>query len=133
LRKCDAGFGALASFNAVCCFVALYLIEQPMYAVDELVRVLAPTGRLALLSSCSRGPLPAGVTSPLVKVLTSVHMFSREEITDALAARGARRLLLLGRGSSPESSATTSWVKYPRLGQCSGMPSDRIGRLCRGW
>src|SRR5947207_539655 len=50
--------------------------------------MLAPTGKLALLSSCSRGPLPAGVTSPLVKVLTGVHMFSREEITDALAARG---------------------------------------------
>jgi SAM-dependent methyltransferase len=77
-----------ASFDAVCCFAALYLIEQPMQAVDELVRVLAPTGRLALLSSCSRGPLPAGVTSPLVKALTGVHMFSREEITDALAARG---------------------------------------------
>ena len=62
----DAGrlpFGD-GSFDAVCCFAALYLIERPMRALDELVRVLAPGGRLALLSSCNRGPLPAGATSP---------------------------------------------------------------------
>jgi ubiquinone/menaquinone biosynthesis C-methylase UbiE len=77
-----------ASFNAICCFAALYLIERPMRAVDEIARVLAPGGRVALLASCNRGPLPAAITSPFVKSLTGVRIFSREELTHALATRG---------------------------------------------
>jgi len=76
------------SFDAICCFAALYLIEQPMRAVDELVRVLAPGGRLALLASCNRGPLPAALTSPVVKGFTGVHVFGRDEFTRALTVRG---------------------------------------------
>ena len=49
------------SFDAVCCFAALYLIEEPFKAIDEMVRVLAPGGRIALLSSVNRGLLPASV------------------------------------------------------------------------
>ena len=48
------------SFDAVCCFAALYLIEEPLRAVAEIARVLAPGGRVALLSSVARGPVPAG-------------------------------------------------------------------------
>src|SRR5262245_56459220 len=51
------------TFDAVCCFAALYLIEEPMRAIDELVRVLAPGGRIALLASVNRGLLPASVAS----------------------------------------------------------------------
>ena len=76
------------SFDAICCFAALYLIERPMRAVDEIARVLAPGGRVALLSSCNRGPLPAAITSPLVKSLTGVRVFGRDELTRALTARG---------------------------------------------
>ena len=43
------------TFDAVCCFAALYLIEEPMRAIEEIVRVFAPGGRVALLSSCNRG------------------------------------------------------------------------------
>ena len=77
-----------ACFDAVCCFAALYLIEHPMRAIAEIARVLAPGGRVALLSSCSRGPLPADLTSPFVKSLTGVRMFGRDELTRALRARG---------------------------------------------
>jgi SAM-dependent methyltransferase len=86
----DAGalpFGD-GSFDAICCFAALYLIERPMRAVDEIVRVLAPGGRIALLSSCNRGPLPASINSPLVRSLTGVRVFGRDELTRALTARG---------------------------------------------
>ncbi len=76
------------SFEAVCCFAALYLIERPMRAVDEIARVLAPSGRVALLSSCSRGPVPTALTRPLVKSLSGVRMFGRDELTGALRARG---------------------------------------------
>lgn len=83
----DLPFGD-ASFDAVCCFAALYLIEHPMRAVDEIARVLVPGGRVALLSSCNRGLLPASVTSPVVKGLAGVRVFGRDELTRALTARG---------------------------------------------
>jgi SAM-dependent methyltransferase len=63
------------------CFAALYLIERPMQAVDEIARVLAPGGRVALLSSCNRGPVPAAMTRPLVKSLTGVRVFGRDELS----------------------------------------------------
>ena len=76
------------TFDAVCCFAALYLIEDPMAAIEEFVRVLAPGGRIALLSSCHRGPLPAHRTAPLVRALTGIRVFGREELVDALEDSG---------------------------------------------
>ncbi|HVC07051.1 MAG TPA: methyltransferase domain-containing protein [Solirubrobacterales bacterium] len=75
-------------FDAVCCFAALYLIEEPTRALDEIARVLAPGGRVALLSSCNRGPLPARATNAVVHMLSGVRIFAREELTQALADRG---------------------------------------------
>jgi SAM-dependent methyltransferase len=76
------------SFGAVCCFAALYLIEEPMRALEEIVRVLAPGGRVALLSSCHRGALPASATNAVVHGLSGVRVFGREELTGALAGGG---------------------------------------------
>jgi len=76
------------SFDAVCCFAALYLIQEPMQALDEIARVLAPGGRVALLSSCNRGPLPAGATNAVVRSLSGVRIFARDELTRALRDRG---------------------------------------------
>ncbi len=77
-----------ACFDAVCCFAALYLIEEPPRALAEIVRVLAPGGRVALLSSCSRGPLPASATNAVVRPLSGVRVFGRDELTAALAEGG---------------------------------------------
>ena len=77
-----------ASFEAVCCFAALYLIEEPLLAVAEIARVLAPGGRVALLSSVSRGPLPAGVADAVVRPLTGVRIFGRDELARELRAQG---------------------------------------------
>ena len=52
-----------------------------MRAVDEIARVLALAGRVALLSSCNRGPMPAVITSLLVKSLTGVRVFGRDDLT----------------------------------------------------
>lgn len=80
------------SFDAVCCFAALYLIQQPMRALDEIARVLAPGGRVALLSSCNRGPLPASATNAVVRSLSGVRIFARDELTRALRDRGLRSI-----------------------------------------
>ncbi|HMJ72828.1 MAG TPA: methyltransferase domain-containing protein [Solirubrobacterales bacterium] len=76
------------SFDAICCFAALYLIEEPMRALAEIVRVLAPGGRVALLTSCNRGPLPAEVTSPVVRRLSGVRIFARDELKRTLIDDG---------------------------------------------
>lgn len=84
---CDLPFRD-GGFDAVCCFAALYLIEEPMKALAEIARVLAPGGRVALLSSCSRGPVPAAAANAVVHGLTGVRLFGREELTDALTYEG---------------------------------------------
>jgi SAM-dependent methyltransferase len=76
------------SFDAVCCFAALYLIEEPLQAVAEIARVLAPGGRVALLSSVNRGLLPVAVSDAVVRGLTGVRIFGRDELTGALAGHG---------------------------------------------
>ncbi len=77
-----------ASFDAVCCFAALYLIEDPLRAVAEIVRVLAPGGRVALLSSVARGPVPSRLADGVVRPLTGVRVFGRDELTRELSAQG---------------------------------------------
>jgi len=76
------------SFQAVCCFAALYPIEEPLKAVDEIVRVLAPGGRVAVLSSINRGLLPAAARNAIVRGLSGVRIFARDELTHALAQGG---------------------------------------------
>ena len=75
------------SFDAVCCFAALYLVEDPMRALEEIIRVVAPGGRLALLSSCNRGPLPAQMTSAVIRSVSGVRIFARDALTGALRDR----------------------------------------------
>ena len=76
------------TFDAVCCFAALYLIEQPLRALAELTRVLAPGGRVALLASCNRAPFPAHLSNAVVHRLSGVRIFDRDELTGALADAG---------------------------------------------
>lgn len=87
-------------FDAVCCFAALYLIDDAMAAIDEIARVLAPGGRVALLASCARGPLEPRPARSVAHALTGIRIFGRDELTGALSARGltavSRRLAGLG-------------------------------------
>ncbi len=121
---CALPFGD-ASFDAVCCFAALYLIERPIDALDEIARVLAPGGRVALLSSCHRGPLPVTMTGAIVRRLTGVRIFARDELTRALrrpradrhrAARLGSRAVRVGqpaRGSDDRAGARAGRRRRP--------------------
>ena len=77
-----------ATFDAVCCFAALYFIAEPIQAIDEMVRVLAPGGRIALLASVSRGPVPARAVDAVVRPLSGTRIFGRDDLTQALEQRG---------------------------------------------
>ena len=78
-----------ASFDAVCCFAALHLFAEPWVALDHMVRVLKPGGRLALLASVRRGIGPPGLGA-IAERASGVRLFGARELTGALQDRGLR-------------------------------------------
>ncbi|RAY11937.1 SAM-dependent methyltransferase [Actinomadura craniellae] len=77
-----------ASFDAVCCYGALYLFDDPWRALDSMTRVLRPGGRIVILTSRRPDLAPVGTAVSIAGRLTGVEVFGHQEIVDALAARG---------------------------------------------
>jgi SAM-dependent methyltransferase len=90
--RCDASALPFReeSFDAICCFGALHLFKEPWQALDEMVRVLAPGGRVALL--VARSKLDHGRRLHAIRrvagFLTAMRLFARDEVPDALRDRG---------------------------------------------
>ena len=76
------------SFDAVCCFAALHIFEQPLTGLDEMTRVLTPGGRIALMTSVQRKLAPRGPMKPLTERLSGMRVFGQDEIVGALQERG---------------------------------------------
>ena len=76
------------TFDAVCCYAALYLVPEPLTVATELVRVLSPGGRIAIMTSYS-GTFPL-----LRRALTlgagsfGIRMFGRDTFTSLFADAG---------------------------------------------
>jgi SAM-dependent methyltransferase len=81
------------SFDAACCVGVVHLIEKPMAALDEMVRLLAPDGRLVIAATCARPDRPRSQRAGLT-------IFARDELVDALRERGMVdvRQRVIGRG-----------------------------------
>ena len=75
------------SFECACCFAALHLFADPFGALDEMRRVLAPGGRIALMTSIRRQVTVAPM-KPVVERLSGMRVFEPGEVTEALAHRG---------------------------------------------
>jgi SAM-dependent methyltransferase len=75
------------SFDCACCFAALHLFADPHVGLDEMRRVLAPGGRIALMTSIRR-PVTVKPLKPVVERLSGMHVFEADEITGALDERG---------------------------------------------
>ncbi|MEK6278180.1 MAG: methyltransferase domain-containing protein [Actinomycetota bacterium] len=76
------------SFDAVCCFAALHLFDDPFAGLDEMTRVLTPGGRIALMTSVQRQLGPRGPLKPLTERLSGMRVFGQTELVDALQERG---------------------------------------------
>ncbi|NMN98009.1 class I SAM-dependent methyltransferase [Antrihabitans stalactiti] len=76
------------TFDAVCCFAALYLVPEPFTVVDELIRVVRPGGRVSIMTSCERGPAPVARAFGLISKSFGVRTFARNEFTSVLMRAG---------------------------------------------
>jgi ubiquinone/menaquinone biosynthesis C-methylase UbiE len=76
------------TFDAVCCFGALYLVPEPFTVAHEMVRVLRPGGRIAILTSY------AGQTPAIRYALTAgahamgLRMFERDDFIGLFSSAG---------------------------------------------
>jgi SAM-dependent methyltransferase len=80
------------TFDAVCCFAALHLFADPLGGLDEMTRVLASGGRIAIFTSCRTLPAPLRPLEALAGAASGMRMFERGEVARALAVRGFGQL-----------------------------------------
>jgi SAM-dependent methyltransferase len=77
-----------STFDAVACYAALYLMPGPYRALDEFMRVLAPGGRLSLMTTCLAATRIMRTCQRVITVPIGVRMFTATEVTDHLRAAG---------------------------------------------
>lgn len=77
---------ASQSFDTVTCLAALYLIPDPLAALDEMTRVLAPGGELIVFTSV-RASIAAVPGARAAAGLTGLRIFDRTELLDRLIAQ----------------------------------------------
>ena len=75
------------SFDAVCCFAALHLFADPFAALSDMSRVIAPGGRIAIMTSVRR-QITLPPLKPLVERTSGMRVFEQAEVVSALQARG---------------------------------------------
>ncbi|HET8582185.1 MAG TPA: methyltransferase domain-containing protein [Jatrophihabitans sp.] len=97
-----------ATFDAVSCFAALYLMSDPYAALAEIVRVLRPAGRVAVLTSFAGDHLPVRALTRVGQVTTGVRPFGRDDITGALRELGLVEVRQDVRGLAQEV-----WARKP--------------------
>ncbi|OBK16373.1 SAM-dependent methyltransferase [Mycobacterium asiaticum] len=83
----DLPFGE-ETFDAVCCFGALYLIPEPYRVAREMIRVLRPGGRIAILTSYAGQPPPINFALHTTARLIGLTMFDRRAFVDLFTEAG---------------------------------------------
>ena len=76
------------TFDAVCCFGALYLMPEPFRVAAEMVRVLQPGGRIAILTSyVPEAALPRQLMTASAGSI-GLTMFGRRDFVDLFSSAG---------------------------------------------
>jgi SAM-dependent methyltransferase len=69
------------SFDFACSVGVIHMVEEPLLALEEMVRVLAPGGRLMVLATCATRGRPRHERGGLT-------FFARDDLTGALSGHG---------------------------------------------
>ena len=77
-----------STFDAICCFAALHLFEDPWRALDRMAALLVPGGRLAVFTSVRGRSAILRAFESAVQAQSGMRMFERDELVDALSDRG---------------------------------------------
>jgi ubiquinone/menaquinone biosynthesis C-methylase UbiE len=76
------------TFHAVSCYAALYLVPEPFAVVDEIIRVLAPDGRVAIMTSYGRENPLVHRTASLLGAMSGLRVFDRSTFPRVFADAG---------------------------------------------
>lgn len=76
------------TFDAVCCFGALYLMPEPFGVAREMIRVLRPGGRIAILTSYAGQPPPLRQVMAAGARVIGLRMFDRQAFVDLFTSAG---------------------------------------------
>jgi SAM-dependent methyltransferase len=116
-----------SSFDAVSCFAALYLVPEPYKVLDELVRVLAPGGRIAVLTSCLTDRIGLRELENLLARVSGQRMFRRDEITELFADTALTNISQQIRGAAQFITAhKPPTSKYSTIWDISPVPNSRL-------
>jgi SAM-dependent methyltransferase len=76
------------AFDVVCCFAALHLMPEPISVLREMVRVLAPGGWIAVMTSYGRESVLMRKGLELGATICGVRVFDRTTLPAFFAAAG---------------------------------------------
>ena len=76
------------SFDAVCCFAALHLFDDPMRALESMASVLTPGGRIALFTTVRGRSAPLRTFESIAGSRSGTRMFERTEVVRAMERSG---------------------------------------------
>jgi SAM-dependent methyltransferase len=77
-----------SAFDIVSCFAALHLVPEPLGLLHEMVRVLAPGGRIAVMTTYGRDSFLVRKGLELGAAICGVRVFDRTTVPTFFAAAG---------------------------------------------
>lgn len=110
-----------ATFDAVSCFAALYLIDDPYATIAEIARVLRPGGRVAILTSFAGRRLTTRLLTRATQLASGVRPFGGGDITGALRRHG-----LAGVQQEIHGLAQSVWARRPDAHDTATDPHDDL-------